>query len=854
MERRIAPERPERDARVLVNVAFADLDEAAELREAREPHRDRLGGERVENDVHAAPAGEFHDGFGEVAAPRVDHMLHAERLEQRAFGCVARRGDDFRAEVMRDLDRRHADAARARVDEDTFASAEVRHALERMPRSHEDHGQRRCFLERQFARNAADITAARQRLRCKAEHREAKHAITRCDVLHARTDGHDDTANLVAEDARIQCLAGIKRESLEHVAEVHARGFDVDQHFTRPAGAQRERREAQRVEVAALAGLEAQRHRRIERLLNGRTSSREALCVAGFATEGDFALGVVPQQFAPEQGGIGPGSHRRQIDPAAGEVRVFIKDDTEQPDAGSLSHRGRGHLAAHRLRPARDGIDPHFASGMGRRERLAEVQQRVGAHERIRDFRGCVEPPEVDDSIDRCRCRARCEKLRPILRRFRAQGESFGSGRGKLFAGPCDPAMGSGGAQLSRQLPAQPGGIGENEPRFFRGRFHRRGGGCRLLPGLSCEQSDLALTTRWSNQPRQRSRLAKTCLCQHSLPLRALQQRLMRTQRAVGEPPPTARETEDRLGPQLRRRRVHEDEAAARRQQIMQMAEGRADIAHRVQHIGPDDEVERSCGEILIGARFFEIENLALDFGECGQLLQRAGKEARRDVGERVGVQAALEQRQHVRRQASRAAADFEDAQSAAFREMARGFLHSRADRGQPVTRIEAVAVELLEQLRARAGKQHLHGLLFPAQDRAEFGAISRAKQSLGQMAGVLRDEGPQRFLCRIRRGGKGRSGAVTGGDFLEQTACRQTGDQTGKNRLHRRGDAQGIGSELPARGHTHFAQTMGEPGGGEVVAGGYRGLQFLTAADGDDLFQRCRGGGLQLFDWHRRA
>ena len=150
MERRIAPERPERDARVLVNVAFADLDEAAELREAREPHRDRLGGERVENDVHAAPVGEFHDGFGEVAAPRVDHMLHAERLEQRAFGCAARRGDDFGAEVMCDLDRRHADAARARVDEDTFASAEVRHVLERMPRSHEDHGQRRRFLERQF--------------------------------------------------------------------------------------------------------------------------------------------------------------------------------------------------------------------------------------------------------------------------------------------------------------------------------------------------------------------------------------------------------------------------------------------------------------------------------------------------------------------------------------------------------------------------------------------------------------------------------------------------------------------------------------------------------------------------------
>jgi len=92
------------------------------------------------------------------------------------------------------------------------------------------------------------------------------------------------------------------------------------------------------------------------------------------------------------------------------------------------------------------------------------------------------------------------------------------------------------------------------------------------------------------------------------------------------------------------------------------VAERRGNIAYRVQHIGADDEVERSCGEILIGARFFEIENLALDFGERGQLLQRAGKEARRDVGERVGVQAALQQRQHLRRQARRAAADLEDA------------------------------------------------------------------------------------------------------------------------------------------------------------------------------------------------
>jgi hypothetical protein len=77
----------------------------------------------------------------------------------------------------------------------------------------------------------------------------------------------------------------------------------------------------------------------------------------------------------------------------------------------------------------------------------------------------------------------------------------------------------------------------------------------------------------------------------------------------------------------LRRRRVHEDEAAARHQQIPQMAERDTDISDRVQYIGADDEVERSGGEPLLRARFFEIENLALDFGKRGQFCgARSGK------------------------------------------------------------------------------------------------------------------------------------------------------------------------------------------------------------------------------------
>jgi hypothetical protein len=78
------------------------------------------------------------------------------------------------------------------------------------------------------------------------------------------------------------------------------------------------------------------------------------------------------------------------------------------------------------------------------------MQQSVRAHERIFNFRGYVQPPEVNDSLDWCGGRTGSEKLRPILRRCRAQGESVGFSRGKLLAGPGDSAMRSGGAQLRR--------------------------------------------------------------------------------------------------------------------------------------------------------------------------------------------------------------------------------------------------------------------------------------------------------------------------------------------------------------------------------------------------------------------
>ena len=164
------------------------------------------------------------------------------------------------------------------MDENALALAQPRDVFQRMPRGHEDHRQRRRFLKREFVRNAAHVAAARQRLGGQAEDREAEDAIAGLTCVNVRTDRRDDAADFVAEDARVRRFAGIQRERLEHVAEIHARGFDVDEHFARTARRQREGREAQRVEMPALAGFEAQRNRRIERLLDRADGPRSSRC------------------------------------------------------------------------------------------------------------------------------------------------------------------------------------------------------------------------------------------------------------------------------------------------------------------------------------------------------------------------------------------------------------------------------------------------------------------------------------------------------------------------------------------------------------------------------------------------
>ena len=227
---------------------------------------------------------------------------------------------------MRDLNRRHPHAARARVDENAFALAQSRHVSQRVPRSHENDRQRRRFLEGKVCRNAPHVCAARQRLRGDSEYGEAKNAISRCDVSHARSNLPNDTSHFIAENARVRRIAGIKRERFEHVAKIHARRFDVDQHLAGTTRRQLKRSKTKGIKMPTLTGLETQRQRGIKPLLARGPAAIQSLGIARFAAEGDLALRGFAKQLAPKQRHVRGGGFEGKIDAAEEKFGVFVRE------------------------------------------------------------------------------------------------------------------------------------------------------------------------------------------------------------------------------------------------------------------------------------------------------------------------------------------------------------------------------------------------------------------------------------------------------------------------------------------------------------------------------------------------
>ncbi len=101
-----------------------DDDEAALEREAAEILLDVVAADHVEDDVDAALAGDPRDLGDEVLRPVVDRMSGADRPAERRLVVAARGRDHRRAELLRDLDRRQPDTARAAVDQHGLAGAQ----------------------------------------------------------------------------------------------------------------------------------------------------------------------------------------------------------------------------------------------------------------------------------------------------------------------------------------------------------------------------------------------------------------------------------------------------------------------------------------------------------------------------------------------------------------------------------------------------------------------------------------------------------------------------------------------------------------------------------------------------------
>src|SRR5271168_3013038 len=107
----VVAERAQAHARIFVEVALAELQEAAEGFEYAQIAVDSLTGEGIQNHVDALSLRQLENLVGKVETARIENMLNAEQTQEIVLLIGARRGIDFGAAPLRHLDCGNADAA-----------------------------------------------------------------------------------------------------------------------------------------------------------------------------------------------------------------------------------------------------------------------------------------------------------------------------------------------------------------------------------------------------------------------------------------------------------------------------------------------------------------------------------------------------------------------------------------------------------------------------------------------------------------------------------------------------------------------------------------------------------------------
>ena len=259
-ERAVAPQRPQTQRTVAVDVSFADFNEPAVRRHDGDAERDGFARKRVQNDVDSAPVCDLSHVFSEGERTGIEDVRNTELLQVGALLAAACGADDVGAEEARDLDGGKTHAAGSQVDEHGFAFAHARQVLEPVVGGRERRRNGRCFDECHFARQA--MGGMRRHAHLTSEHAlGGRHdAVADAPALYACAKLGDDAAALKAERAPWRSALGVggQQPGRRHdVAEIQAARFhgDLDLAFGRRDG--RCFDEAQVVEVACRAHAEA---------------------------------------------------------------------------------------------------------------------------------------------------------------------------------------------------------------------------------------------------------------------------------------------------------------------------------------------------------------------------------------------------------------------------------------------------------------------------------------------------------------------------------------------------------------------------------------------------------------------
>ena len=201
----------------------------------RDALRDRFAGERVEHDVHALAAGQVEHLLGEGERARIHDVLDAERREIGALLGAAGGGEDLGADLLRDLDRRQADAAGRRVDQHPFAAAQLREPVERVVRRHEGARNGGRGLEGHRRGLAHHQRGARRREAGERIRRDRDHLVARREARNVASAAHHPSGAIEPQALLAErLLRGDRRDhsgGQHDVAEIQSGGRDGDLHF-----------------------------------------------------------------------------------------------------------------------------------------------------------------------------------------------------------------------------------------------------------------------------------------------------------------------------------------------------------------------------------------------------------------------------------------------------------------------------------------------------------------------------------------------------------------------------------------------------------------------------------------------